>query len=186
MITYTVHEPPDAPGDLLDRAEALVFVKDGFSWVAAAFGPFWMAANRLWLGLVGYLAVYGLLLGIFWALGIGQRPLSYALLALGAIVGFEADTLKRWTLERSGWRMIGSVNGRNSEECERRFFEAWLPGQPYVAAAALSQSRLAETRQAATVPAPESAPAQSVPPIAQSNPGSGWRSAIWPSRQKGR
>lgn len=172
MITYTVHEPPEAPADRLDRAESLVFIKDGFTWTAALFGPFWLAAHRLWLALLGYLIVYGLLHALVWMLGTGQNALSYALLALGVILGFEADTLRRWTLGRAGWRMVGSVNGRNAEDCERRFFEAWLPSQPYVAARALSQSTLAA--------GPEPAPIGGAPaPASGTDPASprskGWR-----------
>ena len=39
----------------------------------------------------------------------------------------------RWALERRGWRTLGSVSGKTAAECERRFFEAWLPGQPIIA-----------------------------------------------------
>jgi Protein of unknown function (DUF2628) len=170
MITFTVHEPPDAPGDRLDRAESLVFVKDGFSWFAAAFGPFWMAANRLWLVLIGYLVLTGALQGLFWSLGWDQRPLSIVMAGLGLLVGLEADTLRRWTLQRHGWQMIGSVNGRNSEDCERRFFDNWLPTQPYVQAKSLSQSTLAS--------GPERVPFASKPETPPATPTSGWRSAF--------
>ena len=30
MRTYTVHEQPNPPADRIDRAEKLVFIKDGF------------------------------------------------------------------------------------------------------------------------------------------------------------
>src|SRR5581483_7531236 len=120
MTAYTVYEPPDPPADRLDRAESLEFVKEGFSWAAALLTPFWLAANRMWLVLAGYLG--GMVI----------------LQAVHVLIGFEADSLKRWTLERNGWRMVGSAVGRNWAECERRFFEAWLPGEPYIKAEALS------------------------------------------------
>ena len=156
MITYTVHEPPEAPADRLDRAESLAFIKEGFSIWAAVFTPFWMLANKLWLALAFYLSALTLLQVGFWALGFGQRPIAYAMAALHLIIGYEADTLRRWTLDRQGWRMLGSVNGRNSEDCERRFFEQWLPGQPYIRAKSLTESTLA--RQADRVPLTASAP----------------------------
>ena len=175
MITFTVHEPPNAPSDRLDRAESLVFVKDGFSWVAAVFGPLWMLANRLWLVLVGYLVICGAIQIIAWTLNLGPRPLSYAMMALSMIIGFEADTLRRWTMDLKGWSMVGSVNGRNSEDCERRFFDNWLPSQPYVQAKALSQSTLAS--------GPERVPFAGRPASASSTPTSGWRSAFNFSRR---
>jgi hypothetical protein len=172
MLTFTVHEPPDPPADRLDHAESLVFVKEGFSWAAAAFGPFWMIANRLWLALLGYLVVYAGLQALVWALEAGQQLLSYMMLALGLLIGFEADSIRRWTLARAGYRMIGAVTGRNAEECERRFFESWLPAQPYIRSEALTQSRLAES-SLAPLPSAASGPVSSPP-----RPLSGWRSAF--------
>ena len=29
--------------------------------------------------------------------------------------------------------MLGAVSGRNLDECERRFFDGWLPSQPVIA-----------------------------------------------------
>jgi hypothetical protein len=54
------------------------------------------------------------------------------------LIGLESSTIRRWTLDRNGWRTVGSVVGRNWAECERRFFEAWLPDQPYIKADALA------------------------------------------------
>lgn len=134
---YTVHEPPNAPADRLDRAEAHVFVKDGFSWAAALLTPFWLLANRMWLPLAGYVAVAAIVqLGWGW---VGAPQLaSLSMAALHLLAGLEADTLKRWALDRNGWRMIGSVVGRGPADSERRFFEAWLPGEPYIRADALT------------------------------------------------
>lgn len=142
MITYTVHEPPEMPADRLDRADSLAFVKDGFSIWAAAFTPLWLIVNRLWLVLAFYVSGVAILEVILWALDLGQRPAAVLMGALHLIIGFEADTLKRWTLDRNGWSMIGSVNGRNGEDCERRFFEDWLPQQPIIQASALAGSKL--------------------------------------------
>ena len=138
MQTFTVYEPPEAAADRLDRAESLVFVKEGFSWVASAVAPFWLLANRLWLVCLGYLVVIGLIWIGVWLFGLGPRALSYAVSALHLIIGLEADSLKRWTLERNGWQMAGAVNGRNAEECERRFFDDWLPRQPMIRPETLS------------------------------------------------
>ena len=30
--------------------------------------------------------------------------------------------------------MLGSVSGRTVDECERRFFDGWLPSQPILSA----------------------------------------------------
>jgi len=130
MLTFTVHEPPDPPADRIDRAEKLVFVKDGFSWAAAVFGPLWMIAHRLWWALLGFVLIAGGLQLAAKLTAADQRWLGLASFAVNILVGFEADTLRRWALECRGWRMLGAVSGRNYAECERRFFEAWLPAQP--------------------------------------------------------
>jgi Protein of unknown function (DUF2628) len=131
MIVYTVHEPSNPPADRIDRAAELKFVRDGFSLMAALLGPIWMIVHGLWLVLIVYLLVATAVgaagvagLGGGWALVLGA--------ALNLIVGFEWSSLRRWTLERRGWRTVGTVTGRNTAECERRFFESWLPGEPFL------------------------------------------------------
>lgn len=130
MLTFTVHEPPKPAADRVDRAESLVFIKDGFSWIAALFAPLWMLVHRLWWPLLGYLVLSGAFELLRFATGADQRLIGLATFALNVLVGFEADTLRRWTLERRGWRMLGTVTGRTMLECERRFLDTWLPTQP--------------------------------------------------------
>jgi hypothetical protein len=130
MIAFTVHEPPDPPADRMDRAESLVFVRDGFSLWAMLFAPVWMALKGLWLVLLGYLVVIALLTVPFVLVSGGEQWLALALTLLHLLIGFEASSLKRWTLDRKGWRYVASVTGRSTGDCERRFFEEWLPGAP--------------------------------------------------------
>lgn len=129
VVAFTIHEPPEPAADLGARAEELVFVKDGFTWMAALFAPAWMFVNRLWLALIIYLVVafsIGLALTM---LGVAPFWVSMASIAMGVFIGLEADSIRRWTLARRGWRQVGTVIGRNRNECERRFFEDWLPLQ---------------------------------------------------------
>ena len=138
MRTYTIHERPDPSADRVDRAEALVFVKDGFSWAAALFAPLWLVAHRLWWPLLGYAVISGALQLVQLVLTFDLRWLGLAAFALHVLIGFEADTLRRWSLERRDWRTVGTVSGRTAAECERRFFDAWLPTQPILAAGSQS------------------------------------------------
>lgn len=128
VVAYTVHEPPNPPADRLDRAERLVFVKDGFNWPAALFAPLWLIANQLWLGLVAYAAAMGTLIAIL----IVAPPewIALAIAVVHIIFGFEADQLQRHRLEATGHTLLGTVIGRNEGDCERRFIEKWLPAQP--------------------------------------------------------
>ena len=54
---------------------------------------------------------------------------ALAMLGLHLAIGYEAEALSRWALTGRGWRMIGEVSGRSIDECERRFFDSWLPAQ---------------------------------------------------------
>ena len=133
MQTYTVHEPPNAGADRIDRAAELRFVKDGFSWVTAAFPPLGFAMSQLWIPLVAYLVLVGGAASALKALGVGEGAISLFILALQIFLGFEHSTLQRWMLERGGWTMLGTVSGKSLAESERRFFEQWLPSQPMIA-----------------------------------------------------
>jgi Protein of unknown function (DUF2628) len=144
LQTYTVLEQNPPPLDRVDRADALVFVKDGFSFQAALFAPLWLAGHNLWLALLGYLAV-AVALGALWTLmGWSAVSFAFAILALHLIVGFENDSLQRMQLVRSGWQMLGAVTGKDALDCERRFYDVWLPGQP------LSNTATAGTTSAQT------------------------------------
>jgi hypothetical protein len=135
MLSFTVHEPPSPPADRSDRAESLAFVKDGFGWGAALFAPVWLAAHRLWWPLLGYVAANGLFELGRMALPSAGSWIALAGVALHLLIGLEAGTLRRWGLARRGWRMLAVVSGKSPAECERRFFEAWLPAQPVIAPA---------------------------------------------------
>ena len=149
--SFTVHEPGNVPDDMLERADGVIFVKDGFSWLASAVPPIWCIVNGLWLVFFGYLvaaaalgfAVIKLPGGVVWG--------GFAVIAFNLIFAFEANNLRRWTLRRKGFQMIGAVSGRTSEECERRFFEGWLAAadaasggvSPHTSPAAQSEVELA-------------------------------------------
>lgn len=130
MIAYTVHEPPNPPADRIDRGEALVFVRDGFSLPAAIFPPLWLAGRQLWLPLAGYLVIATAIVGAGYLAGLAPAWIVLLIGAFDLFVGFEADALQRFSLEQRGFTTIGTVVGRNALDCERRFLDGWLPSQP--------------------------------------------------------
>ena len=136
MATYTVHEPPQAESDRVDRAVDLAFVKDGFSWLTAICPPIGFIANGVWLMAIAYLAGAGFLGYLLNAAKIDEGLISLIFLMINVYLGFEISTLRRWMLDQKGWEQIGVVNGRSIAECERRFFETWLPEQPVIASEA--------------------------------------------------
>jgi hypothetical protein len=126
MSVYTVYEPPLKAHESAPDPERFVFVRDGFSFWAFLLAPFWLLRYRLWLAFVGYVIVaIALQVALRW---IGASPTVTVLVAalLSLLVGFEAATLRRFTLSRRGWRNVGLVVGDDIDSAERRFFDAWV------------------------------------------------------------
>ncbi len=127
MVVFTVYEPPSVARDRIDRAGKLVFIKDGFSWLAAILPVVWFLVKGLWLELGLFLAGGALLT---WGMeaSSGTSELSgVALLIVQIIIGFEAGLIQATALERRGWRHVGTVTGHDQDQAERRFFETWQP-----------------------------------------------------------
>jgi len=134
VVTYTVHEPPQPASDRIDRADELRFVRDGFSWWTALFPPLGFAMKKLWLPLVIYLAAAATLLAALTWMGADATTQTIIFSALALYLGFEVSSIERLMLDRAGWTTLGAVTGRNIADCERRFFETWLPSQPVISA----------------------------------------------------
>ena len=128
MPVYTVHAPV-ANGADLAAADKFVFVRDGFHFWAALASVIWLVWRRLWLALIGWVALavgVGFALG---ALGAGSRAILVADIMIAILTGFEAATLQRWTLSRRKWRQLDIVVADNEEAAERRFFDRWTARQ---------------------------------------------------------
>lgn len=129
MIVYTVHEPGHPQQALDARADDVVFVREGFTWWGFWFGPFWLLFNGLWLEFIfTALLAAGVAVGLT-QLGLKDQAGGIAYFLLMLLIGFEGNGLKRWRLERKGYAYLASVAGSGLEECERRFFDAWLPSR---------------------------------------------------------
>src|SRR5258705_139347 len=48
---------------------------------------------------------------------------------LAPLMGFEAASLRRWTLSRRNWRQLDIVVADDEEAAERRFFDRWTAKQ---------------------------------------------------------
>ena len=124
MPTYTVHEPPPREGKSADP-ERFVFVRDGFHFWAFVLAPLWMLYRRLWLVFVLYVVVTGVVDGLLALLGLHGAAQFAASTVIALLIGLEAGALRRWTLERRGWKTLGFVVGDDLEGAERRFFGEW-------------------------------------------------------------
>jgi hypothetical protein len=126
MAVYTAHEPPLQRYESSPAPERLAFVRDGFSFWAFLFGPLWMLRHRMWLVLIGYVVVFAMLQFALHVLGASDTVKAIAGVLLDLLVGIEAGTLRRFTLDRRGWRNVGVVVGDDLEMAERRFFDSWV------------------------------------------------------------
>jgi hypothetical protein len=129
MPVYTVHAPRAKSDQSAADPERFVFVRDGFHFWAFVLAPLWMLRHRLWLALVIFLAATAAIdLGLY-AVGVRGDGMFAVVFILALLVGFEASTLRRSKLARRGWTNLGVVVGRDREDAERRFFDAWTRSQ---------------------------------------------------------
>jgi hypothetical protein len=125
MPVYTVHAPLADGTDMRSTTDRFVFVRDGFSFWAFFAGPVWLLYRRLWLALAGYIVLsiaVAVTLSRLHA-GFGTRFVVMMLIAI--LMGFEAASLRRWTLSRRKWRQLDIVVADDEEAAERRFFDRW-------------------------------------------------------------
>jgi len=126
MPTYTVHAPQPGRTDDASRApEQFVFVRDGFHFWAFMLAPLWLLLHRLWLALLIYVVGYGALSFGFAFARVSSSPQAIVALLIALLIGFEASSIWRWTLNRRGWVTLGFVVAEDAETAERRFFAEW-------------------------------------------------------------
>jgi uncharacterized protein DUF2628 len=129
VTVYSVYEPSNEAADVEARANALQFVKEGFSWPAFFVPALWLIYCRMWIELILFIVIFG---ALQWTFGLdkpGQDVLGWILLVLFALFAFEANDLRGAALERRGYRLIGVAEGRGRTGAELSFFQTWLPQQ---------------------------------------------------------
>ncbi|MFA6264254.1 MAG: DUF2628 domain-containing protein [Pseudolabrys sp.] len=130
MPTYTVHEPPLRKNESVTNPERFAFVRDGFHFWAFLVPPLWFLFKRLWLALLLYIVIS---VALEFALAFAHVPSSMRIAAeliFALVIGFEASIIRRWTLQRRGWKTLGFVVAEDEEMAERRFFAAWAQRAP--------------------------------------------------------
>lgn len=121
MSTYIVMAPPEYENLAGDprQTDRLAFVPDGFSFLAFFFSPIWLLFHRMWLVLLGYLAVT-LVIELL-AQSFNSGAIGLAAMIVSILFALEAQALRRWSLGRKGWRVVGVVEGKGVAEAELRF-----------------------------------------------------------------
>ena len=128
MPVYTVHAPATSNWDLR-TTDRFTFVRDGFHVWAALLGVVWLAWNRLWLALIGWIVLMIVVDVAMIRFGVGTAAVFLVDCLLALLLGFEASSLKRWTLSRRNWRQLDIVVADDEEAAERRFFDRWTAKQ---------------------------------------------------------
>jgi len=83
------------------RRRAPVLVREGFSWGALVFGPFWLLAHRAWIaGVLALCAVVAIA-----ALAPGDVA-AVLLAGLAWLLGLFGQELRRWSLSREGFALV--------------------------------------------------------------------------------
>jgi hypothetical protein len=129
MPVYTVHARTADGVETQRAADRLVFVRDGFHFWAFLLGPLWLAWHRLWLALLGYLTMMTAVEVALWQLHTGAAIRFIAMFLIALLMGFEAASLRRWTLSRGKWRQLDIVVADDVETAERRLFDRWTSVQ---------------------------------------------------------
>jgi Protein of unknown function (DUF2628) len=153
MAIYSVLEPPPKRREP-HGPDRFAFVRDGFHFWAFLLAPLWMLRHRMWLVFLGYVVVTVVLQVGLRLIGASTTVIIVASALVSLLIGFEAASLRRFTLWRRRWKNVGIVVGDDVESAERRFFDAWM-----VRSRANPSSASAEVRAAS---------ASAVPPVRRS------------------
>jgi hypothetical protein len=113
----------------LRATDRFAFVRDGFHFWAAVLGVVWLAWHRLWLALIGWIVLLAAIDFGMVRLGVGGGMILVVNALLALLLGFEAASVKRWTLSRRNWRQLDIVVADDEEAAERRFFDRWTAKQ---------------------------------------------------------
>lgn len=119
MRLYTVHVRRHG----LDPDRDVVLVKEGFSWLAALFGPLWALWHGLWLVAAGLVGLEVVLAAVTSGLALTSPAEMVVAVAVAIGVGFVANDLRRWTLRRRGFDLVSVASGGDGESAVRRFLD---------------------------------------------------------------
>ncbi len=127
MAFYAAYLPPQKSGQSeADRLAEAALLRDGFSLSAFLFTGLWLLVKRLWLPLLAFAVIYGLIVLAQMRYGFHPAAAAVAQLVIGGWLGLEAASLAGRRLIAKGWRLADVIEARSQEEAERRFFERAL------------------------------------------------------------
>jgi hypothetical protein len=108
MRLYTAHTRAGRPP---------VLVREGFSWGAFFFGPFWLLAHRAWIA--------GVLALVAWvaASALAVRFAAPVPLVLSWALGLFGRDLWRWSLANAGYTLVHVVAAPDEDSALARLLD---------------------------------------------------------------
>lgn len=130
MLTYTAHSKADPLMlDHINNGQDVVFIKDGFSWLALVIPFFWLLWHRLWIPLAGYLSAVILIVVAGYLLSMPDGLTGSIGLLANFFVGLEGNNFRRRAMAKRGYDEVADIVAESGEEASYRFFAAQLSDQ---------------------------------------------------------
>ena len=130
MLTYTAHRRADPLAlDYTRDGQDVVFIKDGFSWLAFLIPVFWMLWHRLWLPLAAYVSAVALVAVAGYLLPLPDGLTASIGLLANFFMGLEGNNFRRKALAKRGYEEVADIVAQNNEEASFRFFATQLSDQ---------------------------------------------------------
>jgi hypothetical protein len=120
MLTFTAHRKAEVLSHD-EAADGVVFVKDGFSWLAFLVPLVWLVWHRVWRGLAGYVIAVTVLVGIGYLAGFPEGLATSLGMLLNLYMGLEGNNLRRKALMRRGYQELADIAAGDGEEAAWRF-----------------------------------------------------------------
>jgi len=109
MSIYTAHTRAGRPP---------VLVREGFSWGAFVFGPFWLLGHRAWIA-----GVLALVAWVNLAIVLPGAAAAPVFLVLHWALGLFGNDLRRWSLGRADYVLVHVIAAPNEDTALARLLE---------------------------------------------------------------
>jgi len=109
MRLYTAHARAGSPP---------VLAREGFSWLALLFGPFWLLAHRAWIP-----GVLALCLAIVFAVVAPTEFAGPLELLLAWVSGLFGQDLRRWSLARASYELVAVIAAPDEDAALARLLD---------------------------------------------------------------
>ncbi|MDR3462083.1 MAG: DUF2628 domain-containing protein [Beijerinckiaceae bacterium] len=100
-------------------------LRDGFSWAALIFGPFWLLYRRLWLAALIWIVLESAFI-LFVLPHVAPNAAALVDVLAHCFLGFEGQRLRIAKASRDA-AITEIIEGRDWEEAEARFFQRQVP-----------------------------------------------------------